>query len=424
MAVNLQLYIQLYLYIKYGYPNLAFQYLLQQQSNPLLDLFKIIIFPGILFVIGVSLFAEWYDRKLYARLQNRVGPFHTGYHGVLQPVADLVKLLAKEDVVQSGAEARSLAATPIIAMTLGLVMLMFIPIYTNSGVISFEGDLIALLFLSTIFALTVILTGWFSTNRFAEVGTARAGMQLIAYEIPFVLSAITPAIILGYYYSGPIQVNNIMLSLGLHYPSALATLSTVIPASGLSVLTVANITQLQSTLGIPFILLAPVSFAVFIISLMAEMEKVPFDIPEAHTEIVAGWQTEISGRKLAIFRLSADLEYVWGAGLAAALFLGGPWGPGSQIGLSQLDRLMGAFPWGYLIGTGWFLVKVFAIIFVIANLRTLFARFRIDQVVKGSWKYLIPLAFLNIIALEVVFYFDLLGWQASYYLMLWLLVLI
>lgn len=325
MAVNLQLYIQLYLYIKYGYPNLAFQYLLQQQSNPLLDLFKIIIFPGILFVIGVSLFAEWYDRKLYARLQNRVGPFHTGYHGVLQPVADLVKLLAKEDVVQSGAEARSLAATPIIAMTLGLVMLMFIPIYTNSGVISFEGDLIALLFLSTIFALTVILTGWFSTNRFAEVGTARAGMQLIAYEIPFVLSAITPAIILGYYYSGPIQVNNIMLSLGLHYPSALATLSTVIPASGLSVLTVANITQLQSTLGIPFILLAPVSFAVFIISLMAEMEKVPFDIPEAHTEIVAGWQTEISGRKLAIFRLSADLEYVWGAGLAAALFLGGPW---------------------------------------------------------------------------------------------------
>lgn len=85
---------------------------------------------------------------------------------------------------------------------------------------------------------------------------------------------------------------------------------------------------------------------------------------------------------------------------------------------------MGAFPWGYLIGTGWFLVKVFAIIFVIANLRTLFARFRIDQVVKGSWKYLIPLAFLNIIALEVVFYFDLLGWQASYYLMLWLLVLI
>jgi NADH-quinone oxidoreductase subunit H len=430
MPINLLWYIQLFLSAKYGFYNLDVQYLLQWQSNPFLDLFKIIVFPGILFVVGVSLFAEWYDRKLYARLQNRVGPFHTGYHGVLQPVADLVKLLAKEDVVQSGAEARSLAATPIIAMTLGLVMLMFIPIYTTSGIISFEGDLIAVLFLSTIFALTVILTGWFSTNRFAEVGTARAGMQLIAYEIPLVLSAITPAIILGYYYSIPVQVNNIMLSTGLTYPPALAALSTVIPTSGLSVLTIANITQLQSTLNMPFILLAPLSFAVFIISLMAEMEKVPFDVPEAHTEIVAGWQTEISGRKLAIFRLSSDLEYLWGAGLAAALFLGGPWGPGSQIGLTTLDQILGTglilgvLPWGYLIGTGWFLVKVFVIIFVIANMRTLFARFRIDQILKGSWKYLIPLAFLNIIALEVVFYFDLLGWQTSYYLLLWLMVLI
>nr|MDO8081771.1 NADH-quinone oxidoreductase subunit H [Candidatus Freyarchaeota archaeon] len=418
MAFNLLWYLSLYLYLQYGYTTIIFQYLLGQQGSILKDLFKIIVFPGILFVGVVSLFAEWYDRKIYARLQNRVGPFHTGYHGILQPLADLIKLLAKEDVVQSGAEARSLAATPIFALTLSLVMLMFIPVYKSTGIISFEGDLIVLLFLSTIFALTVILTGWFSTNRFSEVGTARAGMQLIAYEIPFVLSVITPAIIVGYYYSAPIQVNNYLLALGVSLPS------TLVPPTALSVLTVANITQIQATIGMPFIVFAPISFAVFVISLMAELEKVPFDIPEAHTEIVAGWQTEISGRKLGIFRLASDLEYLWGAGLAAALFLGGPWGPGSQIGLSELERLMGAFPWGYVIGTGWFLVKVFAIIFLIANLRTLFARFRIDQVVRGSWKYLIPLAFLNIIILEVAFYFDLFGWQATYYLLLWITILI
>jgi len=157
---------------------------------------------------------------------------------------------------------------------------------------------------------------------------------------------------------------------------------------------------------------------------MAEIEKVPFDVPEAHTEIVAGWQTEISGKKLALYRLSSDLEYLWGAGLATALFLGGPWGPGWDIGLSTLDRLMGAFPWGYVFGTIWFLVKVFAVIFIIANLRTLFARFRIDQVVQGAWKYLIPLAFLNILILQTVFYFDLFGWQSTYYALLWIAYMI
>ncbi|MHA1209107.1 MAG: complex I subunit 1/NuoH family protein [Candidatus Freyarchaeota archaeon] len=418
MAFDPFWYILLYLFPQYSGTLTILQYILQQQGNVLMDLFKIIVFPGIVFVSILSLFAEWYDRKIYARLQNRVGPFHTGYHGILQPLADIIKLLAKEDIVQGGAEARSLAAAPIFAMTLSLVMLMFIPVYRSAGIISFEGDLIVVLFLSTLFALTVILTGWFSTNRFGEVGTARAGMQLIAYEIPLVLSALTPAIIVAYYYSVPVQVNNYLLTVYGTLPV------TTIPTTLFSILTIANITQTQATIGMPFILVAPISFGVFIISLMAEIEKVPFDVPEAHTEIVAGWQTEISGKKLALYRLSSDLEYLWGAGLAAALFLGGPWGPGWDIGLSTLDRLMGAFPWGYVFGTIWFLVKVFAVIFIIANLRTLFARFRIDQVVQGAWKYLIPLAFLNILILQAVFYFDLFGWQSTYYMLLWIAYMI
>ncbi len=418
MALDLLWYIILYLYPGLGSNIIIFQYLLAQQGNILMDLFKIVVFPGLIFIGVVSLFAEWYDRKIYARLQNRVGPFHTGYHGILQPFADIIKLLAKEDIVHSGAEARSLVAAPIVALTLTMVMMMFIPVYKSAGIISFEGDLIAVLFLSTIFAVMVILTGWFSTSRFGEVGTARAGMQLIAYEIPLVLSAITPAIIVAYYYSVPIQINNVLLALGVQ-----STLTLAVP-SQLSVLTIANITQTQATIGLPFIIVAPISFGVFMIALMAELEKVPFDVPEAHTEIVAGWQTELSGKKLALFRLAGDLEYLWGAGLAAALFLGGPWGPGWDIGLSQLDRLFGAFPWGYIFGTIWFLVKIFAIIFLIANLRTLFARFRIDQVIHGAWKYLIPLAFLNIIILQLVFYYDLFGWQTTYNLLVWITLLI
>ncbi|MEM2135672.1 MAG: complex I subunit 1 family protein [Candidatus Jordarchaeaceae archaeon] len=416
MAVDLFWYIILYLYPQYSSLITLIQYLIQQQANLPLDLFKILIFPGILFVSVVSLFAEWYDRKIYARLQNRVGPFHTGYHGILQPLADIIKLLAKEDIVHKGAEARSLAATPILALTLSLVMLMFIPVYRNAGIISFEGDLIVLLFLSVIYMLTIILTGWFSIDRFSEVGTARAGMQLIAYEIPLVLSTLTPAIIVAYYYSVPAQANNIL--------NTILGTTTITTPTIFSVLTIANITQTQQTIGIPFILIAPISFAVFIISQMAELEKVPFDIPEAHTEIVAGWQTEISGRKLALFRLANDLEYLWAAGLATALFLGGPWGPGSDIGLTTIERIMGAFPLGYIIGTIWFLIKVFAIIFLIANLRTLFARFRIDQVVRGSWKYLIPLALLNILILQAIFYLDLFKWQLTYNLIIWTTLLL
>ncbi len=118
MAFDLLWFIVQYLNPGLGIYITAIQYLLQQQSNILMDLFKIIVFPGLIFLGVVSLFAEWYDRKIYARLQNRVGPFHTGYHGVLQPLADIIKLLAKEDIVQSGAEARSLTAAPIFALTL------------------------------------------------------------------------------------------------------------------------------------------------------------------------------------------------------------------------------------------------------------------------------------------------------------------
>ncbi|MHA1607905.1 MAG: complex I subunit 1/NuoH family protein [Candidatus Freyarchaeota archaeon] len=426
---------------------LLLMYQLAQQPTALdlvKELFKILVFPGAAFMFLLALVGEWFDRKVHGRLQHRVGPFYTGWHGILQPLADFIKLLAKEDIVQRGADVKSLTATPIVAFTLALTMVMFLPVYKGTGIVSFEGDLVFLIFMATMYTVTVILTGWFSTNRFGEVGTARSGLQLIAFEIPLALAALTPAFVVANYMATPRQAAQTLALLGiLNLPTItveayvllsmfapelwtfyVAPLLQLQPFSVLSVLTIGNITTFQAVTRMPLILVAPISFVSLLISIMAEMEKVPFDIPEAHTEIVAGWQTEISGKKLALFRAAGDLEMIFGAGLASALFLGGPYGPGSMIGVTPLERMMGAIPWGYLIGFGWFLVKLFVVLFLITLLRTAFARFRIDQVTAGAWKYLIPLTILNIIIIEVAVYLDLFGWRATSTLIMLMLSMI
>ncbi len=414
--------------------NMLLLYLLVQQTTALgvvKELFKILVFPGALFMFALALVGEWFDRKVHGRLQHRVGPFYTGWHGILQPLADFIKLLAKEDIVQKGADVKSLTMTPIVAFTIALTMVMFLPVYKGTGIISFEGDLVFLIFLATMYTITVILTGWFSTSRFGEIGTVRSGLQLVAFEVPLALSALTPAFVVANYMSTPRQVAQMLAFMGiLNLPTLtleqylllstfapelltfyIAPILQLQPFSALQVLTIGNITAFQAITRIPLILVAPISFASLLVSLMAEMEKVPFDIPEAHTEIVAGWQTEVSGKKLALFRASGDLEMIFGAGLAATLFLGGPYGPGSTIGVTPIERMLGAFPLGYIIGLGWFLVKLFAVLFLIALLRTAFARFRIDQVTAGAWKYLIPLTIFNIAAIQVAVYLDVFGWK-------------
>ena len=415
---------------------MLFLYLFAQQPTALeavKELFKILVFPGAFFMFTLALFGEWFDRKVHGRLQHRVGPLYTGWHGILQPLADFIKLLAKEDVVDRADDVKSLTATPIVAFTLALTMVMFLPVYKGTGIISFEGDLIFVIFLATMYTVTVILTGWFTTSRFGEIGTVRSGLQLVAFEVPLALSAITPAFVVASYMATPQQVAQILTLIGVLKLPALTfeqylLLSTFAPElwtfyvapilqlqpfSALQVLTIGNITAFQAVTRMPIILVAPISFASLLISLMAEMEKVPFDIPEAHTEIVAGWQTEISGKKLALFRAAGDLEMIFGAGLAAALFLGGPYGPGSTIGVTPLERMLGALPLGYMIGLGWFLIKLFAVLFLITLLRTAFARFRIDQVEAGAWKYLIPLTILNIAVIQAAVYLDLFKWKAA-----------
>ena len=308
-------------------------------------LLEILLFPGFLFLIALAFFYEWVDRKFFARLQNRYGPLYTGPSGLLQPFADFIKLLSKEDITPEAADKFMFSCAPLFLLSFPLLALFLVPITGLKALISFEGDLIFLMFLFTLIAVTVFMAGWSSVNRFSTVGGMRAAFQMLGYEIPLTLVMVGPAI-------------------------AARTLS------------ISQIVGWQVYNAAWFIWLQPLGFAVFVLCLLAELEFIPFDIPEADTEIVAGWSTEFSGRKLALIRLGKDVELVLAASLITALFLGGSH--------SSLPILAIAF----------FLLKTTLAVVFLTTLRALFARFRIDQMIVGAWKYLIPIAILQMVLIQ------------------------
>lgn len=306
-----------------------------------------LIFPGIVFIITLALFYEWFDRKIYARMQNRPGPLYTGYHGVLQPAADLIKLISKEDIVPAKAERFTFTFAPILALACPLMAIMFIPVYSCVASMNFEGDLVFVFFLSTLGIIAIIMASYSSTNRFSSVGGVRSIIQHVGYEIPLFFAATGPAIAAGS-------------------------------------LSISNIVIFQSK-GIPFFLTQPLGFGIALVCVLAELEKIPFDVPHAETEIVAGWKTEFSGRKLALFRLSEDVSLVFSSALITALFLGGPSGPVSSN-----------FIVNGVLQTLYFLLKMSIVVFLLSNLRSLFSRYKIAQIVEGFWKYMIPLSIIQL----------------------------
>jgi len=313
------------------------------------SLLSVLVYPGIIFLVALALLYQWVDRRFFAKLQNRYGPIYTGPGGVLQPLADLIKLLAKEDIEPAAVDKPLFKAVPILLLTLALTALFMIPITGPSALVRFEGDLIFIIFILSLIAILAFLGGWGSTNMFSTIGGMRAALQSLGYEVPMAVSFIGPAIMAGS-------------------------------------LSISKIVEWQSsTAGYWTILLNPLGFGIVIVAFLAELERIPFDIPEAETEIVAGWQTEFSGRKLALIRLAFDLELILASGLIAVLYLGGPTGP---------------IP--FIPGIVWYIMKTLIVVLIFANLRALFARFRIDQMVSGSWRYLVPLAILQIVILELL----------------------
>lgn len=283
-------------------------------------------FPGGLFLLLMGLLYEWAGRKLVARLQNRIGPRW------FQPIADVVKLLAKEEIVPDGVDARLFIGLPIVALAGALTSALYVPLAGLPPAFSFPGDLIVALYLLSLLTLCLGLAGSNTLDRFSLVGATRTLTQLFSYEAPFLLALLGPAIAAGSW-----QI------------SAIANYAS----------------------GRWLIVAQPIGFVIALVGLMGKLELPPFDAPEAETEIVAGALTEYSGRGLALFRLGKGVELVAGLTLIAAFYLGG-----------LADPLA-------------FLLKTLALLLVLAGLQSLFARLRIDQTVGLWWRYGVLLALVQ-----------------------------
>jgi NADH-quinone oxidoreductase subunit H len=298
-------------------------------------LFHILIFPGLLFLFIFGFFTEYVDRKFYARFQNRIGP------PWFQPFADFIKLISKEEIIPEEADSTVFKLMPIFALTASSAAILYIPIWGKQAVFSFNGDVIVVLYLLTIPTFTYFLGGWYSRSVYSMIGAVRSLTQLFAYEVPLFLCILASALLAD---TWSISEMVAFYSQHLGYWSC-------------------NI----------------IGFMVALVSLLGKLEKVPFDIPEAETEIVAGSFTEYNGRLLALIRMSFNIETIVGASLLVAVFL--------PFGLNFNPAIV------FLC----YLLQVLFVVVVIAFLRSLCARLRLDQMINLCWKYLAPLAFMQVL---------------------------
>ncbi|MHB1355093.1 MAG: complex I subunit 1 family protein [Anaerolineae bacterium] len=300
----------------------------------LLILGQLLIFPGFLFLVLASLFITWIDRVLVARWQDRVGP------PWYQPMADLLKLFGKEDVTPHGTLAFASALLPILAVAATLTASLFIPIGHWSPY-AFEGDLILVIFLLSIPTLAYFLAGWVTPSIYSFIGGNRALLQYFSYEVPLLVALVAPAV-----YSQTWSITQLVdAQRGYHW----------------------------------HVLLLPVGFCISIIGFIGKLKRVPFDIPNAKSEIGEGPLTEYSGRKLALWKLSVSLQTWVGLTLLEAVYLGGA------------DRIWGN--WGILI----FAIKILVLVAVLSLIQVLYARLRIDQMAIIGWRILVPLGILQIL---------------------------
>ncbi|MCY0888715.1 MAG: NADH-quinone oxidoreductase subunit NuoH [Alicyclobacillaceae bacterium] len=296
--------------------------------------------------LGVVTYTIYAERKVIGWMQGRIGPNRVGPFGLLQSFADIFKLLIKEDIVPEKADRSLFLLAPIIAFVPSFMTLAVIP-FTMRHIFTadFGVGLLYYLALSAITIHGVMLGGWASNNKYALIGGMRSAAQMLSYEVPLGMSLVGVALM-----SGSLNLNHIVLAQS-------RTVWYVVPQI--------------------------VGFCVFLVAATAELNRTPFDLPEAESELVAGYHVEYTGFRFAFFMLT-EYVYVFAMGcLAATLFLGGWSGP-------------------FLPGWLWFAIKVFAFIFFQFWLRATMPRIRVDQLMSFSWKVLLPIAMLNLVGTAIV----------------------
>ncbi|HBG92662.1 MAG TPA: NADH-quinone oxidoreductase subunit NuoH [Nitrospiraceae bacterium] len=316
-----------------------------------------IIFLKIAVVLGITLlhvaYATYWERKVIGHMQVRLGPIEVGWHGFLQPIADGVKLFFKEDIIPANADKPLFYLAPVIFMVSALTSLSVLPFFDGFVIADINIGLLFLFAMSSLGAYGIILSGWASNSKYSFLGGLRSASQVISYEIAMGLSLVGVMMM-----AGSLNLSDIVRAQH-QYPTGM--------------------------FAIPQFL----GFFVFIVAAFAETNRLPFDLPEAESELVAGYFTEYSGFRFALFFLGEYTAMLIMSSIAALCFLGG-WTIPKFI-TDAMPLLMN------VPGIVWFLIKVYAFMFFYYWVRATLPRYRYDQLMAIGWKILIPLALFNIV---------------------------
>jgi NADH-quinone oxidoreductase subunit H len=321
----------------------------------------------------VPLVGGYLEHKAMGRMQARRGPVEAGPFGSLQLVADGIKFIQKEDVIPRAADRWVFAAAPGVALVPAMLVFLVLPFSDGVFALDLELGLFFALAIGSVSVLGVLMGGWASANKFSLIGGLRAGAQLIAYELPLILAAITVAVQAG-------------------------TLSLV------------GIVEAQATFMIPgtdinvwYVFPQFIGFGIFFVAAMAELSRPPFDMPIGDSELVFGYMTEYTGIKFAMFLLTEYAGMITMSALMVVLFLGG-WQPLPGVPLPGCEGAAGLFDCGLAGTVGGFLVtmgKIMLLVFVFVWLRVAYPRLREDQLQRISWLVLVPLSLANLAVITV-----------------------
>ena len=308
----------------------------------------LVFFPGFIHLMIVVMFLTWYERKLLARIQLRIGPLYAGGPGgILQPIADGVKLIFKEVMIPYKADKPLFLGIPMALVFLGALPFAVIPFGQHWVIANLDVGLVFVFAMTSLFPSMILIFAWASNSKYPFLGGLRSLFQQVAYEIPMWISA----------------------------------LSVVMLAGSLDLVNIVNAQQ-----RVWFVLPAFLSFIVFFIASMAELERLPFDLPEAEPELVAGWFTESSGAVFMVIFLAIYMKLYLMSSLITVLFLGGWWGP------------------AFLPQPVWFILKTLVVATFIIIPRGVYARLRVDLLIKVGWTRLLIIALANVFVTVVLLY--------------------
>lgn len=302
-----------------------------------------------IFVLLVDIFLVWVERKVVARFQDRLGPNRLGPFGLIQPIADVIKLLIKEDITPIGADRFVYNLPPIIALATVLMLWAVIPLAPTIVGTDLDVGVLYVVALGAFGTLGIIMAGWASNNKYALVGAFRTVAQMVSYEVPMVIALMVPVLL-----AGTMGINSIVFA--------------------------------QSPVW--YVVVAPVAALIIFISAIAELGRAPFDLSEAESEIVAGFHIEYTGMKFGMFYAGELLHALTISGLVASLFLGGWRGPGAE-----------AYP---ILGVVYFFMKAFFLYWAIMWIKYSLPRIRIDHMLNFNWKFLTPLALIVLIVTAIL----------------------